>query len=73
MRTIAILYKNTNNFVHISCDNDELANKLYTDLYNAKLTKKDIFLINGSGGYSRFIDPSEIADCYITKREERNV
>ena len=73
MRTISILYKNTNNYVGISCDNDELATKLYTDIYNAKIAKKDILLINGSGGYSRFIDPSEIADCYITKSEEHNV
>jgi hypothetical protein len=73
MRQIYILYKTTNNFVTISCDNDELATMLYSDIYNAKLTKKDILLIQGSHGYSRFIDPSEILDCYITKNEDINV
>jgi hypothetical protein len=73
MRHIYILYKTTNNFVTISCDNDILATQLFTDIYNAKLTKKDILLIQGSNGYSRFIDPTEILDCYITKNEEINV
>jgi hypothetical protein len=73
MRQICILYKTTNNFVTLSCDNDKMASQIYSQIYNAKLTKKDILLINGSDGYSRFIDPSEILDCYITKTEERNV
>jgi len=73
MRQICILYKTTNNFVTIQCDNDKLATQLYSDIYNAKISKKDILLINGSNGYSRFIDPSEILDCYITTDEEHNV
>jgi len=73
MRQIYILYKTTNNFVTVSCDNDILATQLYSDIYNAKLSKKDILLIQGSNGYSRFIDPCEILDCYITKNEENNV
>lgn len=70
MRTIQILYKHTTTYLGIQCDNDELADKLYSEIYNAKLNKKDILLINGSKGFSRFIDPSEIADCYITSKED---
>lgn len=70
MRQICILYKTQNNYITIDCENSTLANQLYSDIYNAKITKKDILLIQGVNGYSRFIDPSEIQDCYITQNEE---
>ena len=62
MREIYILYETTTNFVSISCDIDKLASVLYSDIYIAKLTNKDILLIHGSNGYSRFITPSKILD-----------
>jgi len=70
MRTIQILYKGTSEYVGITCDNDELADKLYSEIYNAKVNGKDILLINGAKGFSRFIDPTQIADCYITSKKD---
>lgn len=48
----------------IVVDDDIMADTLFNDIFNARIKKKDVILIQGVKS-RRFISPQEIADCTI--------
>lgn len=63
MKTITVLYRHSSHPIEIKLE-DELADKLYADIFNARVAGKNTLHIRGEN-VSRFIDPLEIIDCMI--------
>ena len=64
MKTLRILYKGITDEQLIVVHDDAMADKLFNDIFNARVQKKDVLLIQGIDS-RRFISPQEIADCII--------
>lgn len=65
MSQICILFRGSSNYIKLDFEHSEMGNQVFADLHNAKLNKKSILLLTGANGYSRFIEPRAIIDCYI--------
>jgi len=63
MKTLTVLYRHSNTPIEVLLD-DDVADQLYSDIYNARINGDTTLRINGAS-VSRFIDPSEIIDCMV--------
>ena len=64
MKMIRILYKGIYKEQIIAIDDNDMADKLFSDIFNARVKKRDVLLIEGVRS-KRFISPQEIADCSL--------
>ena len=64
MKMIRILYKGIYKEQIIAIDDNDMADKLFSDIFNARVKKRDVLLIEGVRS-KRFISPKEIADCSL--------
>lgn len=63
MKLLTILYRHSNYPIEVPLE-ATVADRLYNDIYQARIDGKTTLRINGPT-VSRFIDPTEIIDCMV--------
>lgn len=63
MKIITILYQHSIEPSEITLE-DEIANKLYNDIYNARIAGETTLQINGNT-INGFINPTKIVECML--------